>query len=367
MTHYLFRTSPHLNTWVLLPQARPATALTCLSKTFHAEASSQQQQAATTIVLVATTKLPNIIIPTKFPQSLPCIVNKRINKMATQRTASALKYMQQRYANSTICSNYGRTLTTTATTKATTNKSTATAGIGIGIAKHQTIFHRSLAYASVKHDVEYKNQMEGRHGEQLQLAFEEGMKYEHEAVDPFELYKIDPEDALDEEGDYDDDEDVISDDNMELEEDDEDEEDDASTEYTHDGHPKRSKAELVSLRAGAPAGGKFAIVNLDGSQQKVAIDDVVIVNKLKPVEKWTVGTTHTLNANDGQVLLLGSQEKTLVGLPYVNGGEVDVMVEEITRDKKVIIFKKKRRKNYRRKNGFKREVTFLRILDIRFP
>jgi large subunit ribosomal protein L21 len=67
------------------------------------------------------------------------------------------------------------------------------------------------------------------------------------------------------------------------------------------------------------------------------------------------------------VLLLGGQEKTLVGLPYVNGDEVDVMVEEITRDKKVIIFKKKRRKNYRRKNGFKREVTFLRILDIRFP
>jgi large subunit ribosomal protein L21 len=68
------------------------------------------------------------------------------------------------------------------------------------------------------------------------------------------------------------------------------------------------------------------------------------------------------------VLLLGSQEKTSVGLPYVNGGEVDVMVEENTRDKKAIIFnKKKRRKNYRRKNGFKREVTFLRILDIRFP
>lgn len=99
----------------------------------------------------------------------------------------------------------------------------------------------------------------------------------------------------------------------------------------------------------------------------MTVDDIVIVNKLKPVDKWSVGSTLTLTADDGHVLLLGSQEKTLVGMPFVNGGEVDVMVEEITRDKKVIIFKKKRRKNYRRKNGFKREVTFLRILDIRFP
>jgi len=64
---------------------------------------------------------------------------------------------------------------------------------------------------------------------------------------------------------------------------------------------------------------------------------------------------------------MGDRDTTLVGLPYVKGAEVEVMVEEITRDKTVDVFKKRRRKNSRRKNGFRREVTFLRILGIRFP
>ena len=241
-----------------------------------------------------------------------------------------------------------------------------------------TISSRSLGYASVNHDAEYKKEIEGAHGEQLQLALREAMKYEHMKVDPFELYEIKDEDE--DESSKEDNEmeikhleqsgDIETIDDIENDDDDEsvyEEEEDTHSMYTADGQPRRSRAELESLKAGAPSGGRFAIVDLNGSQQKVTVDDVVIVNKLKPVDKWSVGSKHTLNASDGQVLLMGSQEKTLVGLPFVNGGEVDVMVEEITRDKKVIIFKKKRRKNYRRKNGFKREVTFLRILDIRFP
>lgn len=241
-----------------------------------------------------------------------------------------------------------------------------------------TISSRSLGYASVNHDAEYKKEIEGAHGEQLQLALREAMKYEHVKVDPFELYEIKDEDE--DESSKEDNEmeikhleqsgDIETIDDIENDDDDEsvyEEEEDTHSMYTADGQPRRSRAELESLKAGAPSGGRFAIVDLNGSQQKVTVDDVVIVNKLKPVDKWSVGSKHTLNASDGQVLLMGSQEKTLVGLPFVNGGEVDVMVEEITRDKKVIIFKKKRRKNYRRKNGFKREVTFLRILDIRFP
>jgi ribosomal protein L21 len=209
--------------------------------------------------------------------------------------------------------------------------------------------------------------MDGRHGRQLQLAYDEGKKYENEVFDPFEAYKIDSEQGdelvqmndLESDDDDDDDEDKDNDNDIEY--------DSVSSFYNPDGSLRRTKAELVSLKSGAPAGGKFAIINLNGSQQKVTKDDVVILNKLRPVEKWSVGSTHTLNAEDGQVLLMGSQELTLVGMPFVNGGEVDVMVEEITRDKKVIVFKKKRRKNYRKKNGHKREVTFLRVLDIRFP
>jgi len=230
---------------------------------------------------------------------------------------------------------------------------------------------RSFAYASVNHAEEYKQAIEGRHGQQLQLAYEEGEKYENEIFDPFQAYKIEDDESQDEalretdiEGDEDDDDVEYQD-----EDDDEDDEDTIPTKsmYKKDGSIRRTKAELVSLNAGAPAGGKFAVINLYGSQHKVTVDDVVILNKLRPVETWAVGTTHTLTADDEQLLLMGSQDQTLVGMPFVNGGEVDVMVEEITRDKKVIVFKKKRRKNYRKKNGHKREVTFLRVLDIRFP
>jgi large subunit ribosomal protein L21 len=222
---------------------------------------------------------------------------------------------------------------------------------------------RMLAYASVNHVGAYKQEMEGRHGQQLRLAYEEGEKYKKGVFDPFDEYKIDANDMDTEE---------ITEDNGENDDHEDAAEEEFEAEptksmYNKDGSIYRTKAELVSLKAGAPAGGNFAIVNLNGSQHKVTKDDVVVLNKLRPVEKWAVGTTHTLTADDGQILLMGSQEQTLVGLPFVNGGEVDVMVEEITRDKKVIVFKKKRRKNHRRKNGFKREVTFLRVLDIRFP
>ena len=227
---------------------------------------------------------------------------------------------------------------------------------------------RTLAYASVNHAEEYKQAMESRHGQQLQLAYQEGDKYSHGVFNPFEAYKIDEDDEPNEIGDED--FEVDGDDTEDEEYDDDDDEEDASptkTMFNVDGSVRRTKSELASLKAGAPAGGKFAIINISGSQHKVTVDDVVIFNKLKPVQKWAVGTTHTLNADDGQLLLMGSQDQTLVGLPFVQGGEVDVMVEEITRDKKVIVFKKKRRKNYRRKNGHRREVTFLRVLDIRFP
>jgi len=221
---------------------------------------------------------------------------------------------------------------------------------------------RSLSYAVVNHAKQYQEAMEGRHGQQLKLALAEGEARTGEVFDPFEAYQVDDDD------DDDDDEEGI----LEAGDGDDMEEDEDATptldfNYNKDGSIRRTKSQLVSLKAGAAAGGKFAIVSLHGTQEKVTIDDVIILNKLKPVSKWSVGSTHTLNAENGSLLLVGSPEQTLVGMPFVNGAEVEVMVEEITRDKKVIVFKKKRRKNYRRKNGHKREVTFLRVLDIRFP
>ena len=224
--------------------------------------------------------------------------------------------------------------------------------------------------------------MEGRHGKQLDLALKEGEGKDDPHYDPFEAYAVDEEyDDDDGEEDYENDdneeEDSLEEDNDDGDDaDDDDDEEPLSTKeiltaletevkYNKDGSRIRPKSQLAAFQAGLPSGGIFAVINLNGSQQKVTKDDVVIVNKLKPVDKWAVGSTHTLTEED--VLLVGSSHLTCVGMPGVSGAEVDVMVEEITRDQTVLVFKKRRRKHSRRKNGFRREVTFLRVLDIRFP
>lgn len=246
-----------------------------------------------------------------------------------------------------------------------------------------------VTYAAVNHAQEYKDQMDGRHGQQLQLAIREGNeKSDGTHFNPFEAYAVpvSPEDAIDQdegdgeqEGDVSDKEasDTDSGADSPSEEEEFDEEDPSTTTeqsflsqvqalYHPDGSPRSlTPAKKNSLRAGLPAGGSFAIIQLAGSQQKVTVDDVVILNKLRPVEKYSVGSTHILT--DDNVLLMGDRDITLVGLPFVKGGEVEVMVEEITRDKTIDVFKKRRRKHSKRKNGYRRQVTFLRILDVRFP
>jgi large subunit ribosomal protein L21 len=135
--------------------------------------------------------------------------------------------------------------------------------------------------------------------------------------------------------------------------------------YNNDGSLRRKPSQVATLRAGYPSGGLFAVIAMAGSQYKVTADDVLIVNLLKPVTTFTVGSVHTLTNED--VLLLSSSHYTLVGMPFVAGAEVDVLVEEITKDHKVVIFHKRRKKNSKRKRGFRRDVTMLRILDIRPP
>lgn len=213
-------------------------------------------------------------------------------------------------------------------------------------------------YAVVDHSEAYESAMNGRHGDQLSLAQLEGVGKDDPPFDPFieeELAEVAQEEV---DSDADDDLDVLED----SEEEDEEAEDEL-VRYNNDGSVRWKRSEIAAFRAGAPAGGLFAIISLPGTQHKVTVDDVIVSNKLKPVETYSVGSVHTLK----DVLLVGSSHKTLVGLPLVKGAEVDVMVEEITRDAKVIVFKKRRRKNSQRKNGFRRDITMLRVLDIRMP
>ena len=233
-------------------------------------------------------------------------------------------------------------------------------------------------YASVDHSSAYNEAINSSHGQQLQLALEEGRGKDDAPFDPFSAFLDEMGQTVDS---VDDDSGGNSGDNDHIEEaefkeyvnqeeneDDDDELDDDDEHepmYDTTGALLRPKSERLALRAGYPSGGNFAVIYLSGFQHKVTKDDLLVVNKLKPVSQWSVGSTHTIKGDD--VFLVANQYKTCVGLPGVKGAEVDVMVEEITRDKTLVIFKKRRRKNSRRKNGFRRQVTFLRVLDVRMP
>ncbi|GMH05446.1 hypothetical protein Nepgr_007286 [Nepenthes gracilis] len=101
----------------------------------------------------------------------------------------------------------------------------------------------------------------------------------------------------------------------------------------------------------------FAIVQIGSHQFKVSNGDCIYTERLKYCE---VNDKLILN----KVLLLGSKSQTIVGRPIVPDAAVHAVVEEHALDAKVIIFKKKRRKNYRRTKGHRQELTRLRITDI---
>uniref|UniRef100_A0A6N2KGV5 Large ribosomal subunit protein bL21m n=2 Tax=Salix viminalis TaxID=40686 RepID=A0A6N2KGV5_SALVM len=101
----------------------------------------------------------------------------------------------------------------------------------------------------------------------------------------------------------------------------------------------------------------FAVVQVGSHQFKVCNGDCVYVERLKFCE---VNDKLILN----KVLMLGSSTQTIIGRPMVPDATVHAVVEEHALDAKVIIFKKKRRKNYRRTKGHRQELTKLRIADI---
>lgn len=100
----------------------------------------------------------------------------------------------------------------------------------------------------------------------------------------------------------------------------------------------------------------FAVIKTGGKQYKVAKDDVIVVEKL-------LGEAGAKIALD-EVLLVSGEGDAKVGAPRVAGASVAAEIVAQTRGDKVIIFKKKRRKNHRRKNGHRQDLTVLRITDI---
>jgi len=100
----------------------------------------------------------------------------------------------------------------------------------------------------------------------------------------------------------------------------------------------------------------FAVLNTGGKQYKVSQGDLIEVEKLES----DVGDKVTLS----QVLMVGEGVKVEVGSPYVSNCKVTGEVVEQGKGAKIIIFKKKRRKNYRRKNGHRQLFTQLKITEI---
>ena len=100
----------------------------------------------------------------------------------------------------------------------------------------------------------------------------------------------------------------------------------------------------------------YAVVKTGGKQYRVQKEDVVLVEKL--------------NANDGDqlvlsdVLMVGDGKKVTLGTPLINDAAVMAQVIRQTRGPKITMIYKRRRKNSRRKQGHKQDLTLLKIIDI---
>jgi large subunit ribosomal protein L21 len=100
----------------------------------------------------------------------------------------------------------------------------------------------------------------------------------------------------------------------------------------------------------------FAVIKTGGKQYRVAENDVIRVERLD----GEAGASVTLD----QVLMVGEGDSVTVGTPTVDGASVAAEVVEQGRGPKIIVFKKKRRQNYRRKKGHRQDLTTLKITGI---
>ena len=103
----------------------------------------------------------------------------------------------------------------------------------------------------------------------------------------------------------------------------------------------------------------YAIVEIAGQQFKVAKDQKVFVNRLAGEEGDSLSFDKVLLTGDGDAITLGA--------PAINGALVDVKITRHLKGDKVIVFKKKRRKGYRVKNGHRQALTEISIVGITLP
>jgi large subunit ribosomal protein L21 len=103
----------------------------------------------------------------------------------------------------------------------------------------------------------------------------------------------------------------------------------------------------------------YAVIKTGGKQYRVAAGDVI------KVERLNVEVGDTIELLD--VLMVGGEDgdgEARIGAPRLEGAAVTAQVIDQAKADKIIVFKKKRRKNYRRKRGHRQMQTVLRIQDI---
>lgn len=100
----------------------------------------------------------------------------------------------------------------------------------------------------------------------------------------------------------------------------------------------------------------YAVIETGGKQYRVAPGDVIKVEKLTA----EAGEAITLD----KVLMVQKDGESTLGAPTVSGASVSAKVVSQTRGPKLMVFKKKRRHNYRRKKGHRQDLTQIEITDI---
>ena len=97
----------------------------------------------------------------------------------------------------------------------------------------------------------------------------------------------------------------------------------------------------------------YALVRTGGKQYRVSKDDTILVERIPADE----GAEVILD----DIVMLGDGDKVTIGTPRVEGAAVSATVMRQTRGPKIIIFRRKRRKNHRRTQGHRQDLTLLKI------
>ena len=101
----------------------------------------------------------------------------------------------------------------------------------------------------------------------------------------------------------------------------------------------------------------FAILDHNGKQFKVQEGDTIRLDNVGKMKEIVFEDILIFNNKDGE---------TIIGSPFVSSVRIIGKVLENLKDKKIVVFKKKRRHNYRRKIGHRQQISVIKITDIQF-